>query len=1024
MSFINKKALFLLIIGLVFLPIVSFALTNSSKYTHTIDKINIGIFEDDTLDRNVLLGDLKSGDIVSIKWDAEKIDDFEYYHLKYGCSSQLDLRNDDKNIEGTVTKNILWEVPSKYDGCSKNEDCYCKIWIWVFNKNSKPIGVANSRPFRIWKGGNDSEYERGVVLGKVKEKAKSYFLSEAFISSLERKYGLKITYLSSVGIVIFENREKETEEVLGNVSEISRYLEYYEKSPLKKLYSKPNDTKFDLQYSLDNQGGTFNGVPAIADSDMDVIEAWDIFKGDKSMIVAVIDDGVSYKHEDLKANMWDGSNCITPDGSNNCPYHGWDFADSDNNPDPGNESHGTHIAGIIGAVGDNSKGVSGVNQKISIMALRASAGNGSLYTGAVIKGIDFAIKNNAKIINASFGSSNSAESQKEAINVFVSSGGLFIAAAGNASKVDSMLFTDGYKNHDLIDDYPCDYKSEGLICIAASGPKDERASFSDYGKVDVDIAAPGLMIYSTVVNGYEFMSGTSMATPNAAGAAALLWAYNPVLTNIEVKDILFETGDPLPDFAGKTVTGKRINLYNAIMQEPPEPPKVQKLTIVTESFILTQDKKGVTFKASAWIKETKPVRIEYWFEFYQRDANFDIINSTKGKIPKNKKTVMTKNDISSMLHIGHADFSAYTPYDVPEENTMCFIPYGKLDYGDEYPTGHGAELCFPNIPWVITKPASNISDGKADFNGLVTSWAGSKKLNVWFKKNGKDLEKKEITNTGDNLNRISFKDNNTYEEGDCYQACAQIPGKEKYNCGVEWCFPGDGIDDIEVETVKYKQTDDKVYFVGKIKNYTTNIIDKIHFGFKVYVKGDWPDITMDIISTQHNVKFDSNTGIFTIIVPNLVFEDSGYCFRAYVEDKNTSLEIIAKNEICSEGEEEEDDCNVAIVQAGASGCPPCQEQKKVMKELAIKYGGKLLEIDAEDFEDEVLENKKKGLFVYMDVDNQENSKLMREYAVNYSNIGSGIPYTIIFQDGKDVDGSYGGQSSIILEDIVEEYCPE
>lgn len=242
-----------------------------------------------------------------------------------------------------------------------------------------------------------------------------------------------------------------------------------------------NDPDKDKLWGLHNSGQVIEGNPSVPDADIDAPEAWTINEGSNSeIIVAVIDTGVAYNHPDLIANMWNGQNCKNENNQTlgGC-MHGYDFEDNDKIPVPTNSSHGTHIAGTIAAVKNNNFGIIGVAPKAKIMAIKTS-----LSSINVIKSINFAKYNGAKVINASFGGFGYDFAMKQAIESFP---GLFIAAAGNSEK-----------DHNVINSYPCDFDSANIICVAATDPNDEMADFSDFGLSHVDVAAPGVSIYSSV----------------------------------------------------------------------------------------------------------------------------------------------------------------------------------------------------------------------------------------------------------------------------------------------------------------------------------------------------------------------------------------------------------------------------------------------------------------------------------------------------------------------------------------------
>lgn len=330
-------------------------------------------------------------------------------------------------------------------------------------------------------------------------------------------------------------------------------VEYVEPNYIRNITTiSTNDTHRALLWGLDNTGQEIDGdwgiITGTADADIDAPEAWAISEGDNAdVIVAVIDNGVSYTHPDLTANMWDGTNCVSNLGvaiGGGC-NHGYDYRNSDVTPLPlSSDVHGTHVAGIIGAVKDNSLGVIGVAPHVKIMAIRFN-----LNVSTEVKAIDFAIQNGAKVINASFGGPDFSQAEYDAIERFKDAGGIFIAAAGNDAT-----------SNEITHNYPSDYDLSNIISVAATDQNDDLAEFSNFGATSVDVAAPGENILSTITgNIYEYLSGTSMATPYTAGLAALVWGYKNELSADEVKGVILNDGDSLATLDGATVSGKRIN---------------------------------------------------------------------------------------------------------------------------------------------------------------------------------------------------------------------------------------------------------------------------------------------------------------------------------------------------------------------------------------------------------------------------------------------------------------------------------
>ena len=318
----------------------------------------------------------------------------------------------------------------------------------------------------------------------------------------------------------------------------------------------PDDPRFRDLWAMKNGN----------DADIDAVEAWDRQKGSKDVLVAVIDTGVDYNHEDLSANAWrnpgesgDGKETNGIDDDNNGyidDVYGWDFVNNDADPMDDN-MHGTHVAGTIGAEGDNGKGVVGVNWQVSIMGLKFLDGNGSGELADAVQAIVYAADNGAKILNNSWGGGGFSKALEDAIKYARDKGALFVAAAGNSGT-----------NNDTKPSYPANYEVENVISVAASDHQDAMASFSQYGSKTVDISAPGVDIMSTVPgNRYAPLDGTSMATPHVSGAAALILAQYPDLNYREVM-VRILGGADRKNALDRTVTGGRLNVNRSISADP------------------------------------------------------------------------------------------------------------------------------------------------------------------------------------------------------------------------------------------------------------------------------------------------------------------------------------------------------------------------------------------------------------------------------------------------------------------------
>ena len=317
----------------------------------------------------------------------------------------------------------------------------------------------------------------------------------------------------------------------------------------------PNDLHFQNgdQWNLINLGqyGGTNGA------DIHITNVWNVQTSASNVIVALADTGIRYTHEDLAANMWHNPQENT-DGYTNDLYGINLTGNGRGNGDPWDDhGHGTHVAGIIGAVGNNGVGIAGICWSAQLMALKFIDTNGNGAMSDAITCLDFAASHGANVINASWGGTNfNSQALHDAVAAARNAGIIVVAAAGNS----------GY-NNDVVPFYPADYSDlDNVIAVAASDRFDQLAPFSDYGATNVDLAAPGTPIYSCW-NGsdsdYRNYDGTSMAAANVTGACALLLAH---MTNADYHQIisrLYAGVDPLPGLAGKCVTGGRLNVQKA-----------------------------------------------------------------------------------------------------------------------------------------------------------------------------------------------------------------------------------------------------------------------------------------------------------------------------------------------------------------------------------------------------------------------------------------------------------------------------
>ena len=343
---------------------------------------------------------------------------------------------------------------------------------------------------------------------------------------------------------------------------------YAEPNYIYRAERLPNDPRFAEMYALRNTGQS-GGTPG---ADIDAEAAWDVTTGDRNVVVGVVDEGIDINHPDLQANIWRNPGETPGDGIDNDANgriddtNGWDFHNNDASVFDGADDHGTHVAGTIGAAGDNSIGMTGINWQVSLMSLKVLGADGG-SASKMIEAYRYAKQMrelwlssggtrgaNVRVLNNSYGGSGFSQSAYLAIQELAGAGILFAAAAGN----------DGTDN-DTYAHFPSSYDLPNIIGVAATDRVDGLASFSQFGARTVSMGAPGRTILSTIPNNsYAFYGGTSMATPHVAGGAALLLAANPNLSLQQLRGALLYGGDLLPALQGKTTTGRRLNLVRSL----------------------------------------------------------------------------------------------------------------------------------------------------------------------------------------------------------------------------------------------------------------------------------------------------------------------------------------------------------------------------------------------------------------------------------------------------------------------------
>lgn len=346
---------------------------------------------------------------------------------------------------------------------------------------------------------------------------------------------------------------------------------YAEPNFIRKALVAPNDPRYLEMWGLNNTGqrATFAGNPGTAGNDIRAEQAWAITTGSRSVVVGVIDSGIDVNHEDLRDNIWTNPGEVAGNGIDDDAngfvddINGWDFAHNDASvfdyTEPtyppslsytGDlEDHGTHVAGTIGATGNNGIGVAGVSWQVSLMSLKFLTGGGFGTTAHLLNALAYAkaMKQlwvssggtkgaNIRVLNNSYGGFQFSHAERDAILALNDAGILFVVAAGNEE-----LF------NDLFPVYPSNYIAPNLISVAASNGGGSKAFFSNFGEATVNVTAPGEYILSTTPkNTYNFADGTSMAAPHVSGSAALVCAQSPNITLQKLRALMMYSGYAAP----------------------------------------------------------------------------------------------------------------------------------------------------------------------------------------------------------------------------------------------------------------------------------------------------------------------------------------------------------------------------------------------------------------------------------------------------------------------------------------------
>ena len=367
-----------------------------------------------------------------------------------------------------------------------------------------------------------------------------------------------------------------TTSVMEAVSALGRHPAVKSVTPnyLARFEAVPDDPRFEEQWGMHNTGqvhastvvgGSPRGRP---DADIDAPRAWRTEEGDPTTVIAVVDTGVDIKHPDLDGAIWTNPGEIPRDGLDNDgngyvdDVHGWDVAENDNTLVERDRraipyQHGTHVAGIVGAEKDNDVGVVGVCPGCKIMPIKISEpidtqGRNdfmSLRLSDELEGLAYARSMGADIVNASFGHPRWVRAERDAFVELGRAGILSVTAAGNLRANLDVITKTALRDPTRIGrgrsaSYPAAYNVPSIVSVAASGDHDEYGTFTNYGRDAVDLAAPGVDIFSTIPDRrYQLLGGTSMAAPHVAGAAGLVRSRHPDASPREVRHMLMNSVD-------------------------------------------------------------------------------------------------------------------------------------------------------------------------------------------------------------------------------------------------------------------------------------------------------------------------------------------------------------------------------------------------------------------------------------------------------------------------------------------------
>jgi len=439
-------------------------------------------------------------------------------------------------------------------------------WVLFFIPNASGEAVKSEDEYK-------DKFKKGELIVKFKpgvpEEVKDKIHLKYDSKKLKKFLSINIDYVK-------------LKDLLGVEEAITLYLEnpeveFAEPNFLLSIVTPPNDPLFNHLWGFNNSGQN-GGTPG---ADIDILRAWDITKGDRNVVVAIIDTGTDYTHPDLDENIWEnlaelnGRTGVDDDGNGYVDdIYGIDTYGNDSDPTD-DHGHGTHVVGTVGAIGNNEMGIAGVNWYINLIPCKFLNRDGYGYTDGALECLEYvrALKEvgvNIVATNNSWGGDSYSQALYDAIDAQRRSGILFIAAAGNDNA-----------NNDAWEFYPASYNLPNVLSVAAADANDHKAWFSNFGRRTVHVGAPGVDIVSLRANGtdmygdgqhfipqgnpdaeYYVASGTSMAAPHVTGLVGLIKSQSPAKTWIDVKNLII-SGSENMDFYGSTIAG-RINAYRSL----------------------------------------------------------------------------------------------------------------------------------------------------------------------------------------------------------------------------------------------------------------------------------------------------------------------------------------------------------------------------------------------------------------------------------------------------------------------------